>query len=152
MAGLLINYAPWPVLHLNLLMPALMPMLIFGWVISRPEVGGYAGLFLFGLLQDILFQHAFGTHALFYLGLSLVTVPLRSYLLLCNFSFIWAVFAGMYLIYYLYAGLAAQLFSGQSVPFSIVMARWMLGVAIFPLIFIGLLWSHRLLLWRVKYR
>ena len=81
-------------------------ILIYYWVLKRPQALGYGFIFLSGLINDVVLSLPLGTSALCYLFVSLVAVyvgnaTVRSSLFTDWFTFIIAILIGNFLYFFL---------------------------------------------------
>jgi len=133
---------PWPLLALNPIFPNLCLIVMFFWVLVRPELTRYSVFFGIGLLQDLAFNLPLGMNALLNIGLLLLLQQLRPYIFAKSIYWILLAFTLVMLAHSLclmFLGWAFGLHMGMG----LVMGRVIFTAAAFVLISIPLLWGLR---------
>lgn len=140
---LLLSVVPLRIAHLGELRPAFILMAVYYWSILRPAP--LVGVFILGLILDLLSAYPLGMSALVLVVAQLLASSQRKFLLGQSFLVIWAGFA----LVALGAGLA------QWLIFSIFEASWvvarpmlistLLSALLFPLVVVPLALVHRIL-------
>ena len=85
------------------LMPVLLLIPVYYWLVYHPSWLPLGGLFVIGLLYDSLMGHALGLTSFFLMLSALLGPPIRSYLRPDKFPLIWfgfGLFSGGYLLLY----------------------------------------------------
>ncbi len=138
----LIAAVPWPMLNMHVIMPNFMVMILFIWVILRPELCQYSVFFLLGLWQDMVLSIPLGLHAVGNLILLYAISHLRQYIFARPFEFIAASFAAAIAVYSLLLYGFAYLFFGYKMNFAVFAARIAGAVLGFPVVFAVMLKLH----------
>lgn len=121
MIGSLWHIADFP------LMPALLLIPIYYWLVYHPSWLPLGGLFVIGLVYDVLMGHALGLSSILLMGSTLLGHYTRSSLSPDNFLLIWlgfVFFSGGYLFLY------ALCVSGGIGLF----VSWIFGLILYPLV------------------
>ncbi|MBL8675995.1 MAG: rod shape-determining protein MreD [Alphaproteobacteria bacterium] len=108
------------------LMPALLLMPVYYWLVYHPSWLPLEGLFVIGLLYDSLMGHDLGLTSFFLMLSALLGPSIRSYLRPDKFPLIWfgfGLFSGGYLLLY---GLITS--SGF-----VMFVSWISGIILYPL-------------------
>ncbi len=139
----LIMAVPWPVFHFNVIMPNLALIVLFVWVLLRPELCHYSLFFIAGLWTDMLLSLPLGVHAFCNVMFLHVMHVLRVFIVPKNFPFIGLSFAGISFAYMAIGYLLGIIFFGLHLNFSVFAMKWGSTVLTFPLLFSILLALHR---------
>lgn len=109
------------------LMPVLLLIPVYYWLVYHPSWLPLGGLFVIGLLYDSLMGHALGLTSFFLMLSALLGPPIRSYLRPDKFPLIWfgfGLFSGGYLLLY------GLIISNGFVLF----VSWINGIILYPLV------------------
>ena len=109
------------------LMPVLLLIPVYYWLVYHPSWLPLGGLFVIGLLYDSLMGHALGLTSFFLMLSALLGPPIRSYLRPDKFPLIWfgfGLFSGGYLLLY------DLIISNGFVLF----VSWINGIILYPLV------------------
>ncbi|EKE08922.1 MAG: hypothetical protein ACD_16C00235G0018 [uncultured bacterium] len=117
------------------LMPTLLLIPVYYWLVYHPSWLPQEGLFVIGLVYDVLMGHALGVSSILLMGSTIVGRYSRSSLRPDKFLLIWlgfVFFSGGYLLLY------ALCFSGGIELF----VSWIFGVILYPLVVLFLSHLH----------
>ncbi len=139
----IIMAVPWPVLNVHVIMPNFMLMVLFVWIILRPEICQYSIFFALGLWQDMLLSIPLGIHAVSNLVLLYAISQFRQYIFARNFDFIALCFAMTSVVYIAMIYSIAFLFFGYHANIAVFAVKILTTNLLFPPIFAILLRLHR---------
>lgn len=108
------------------LMPVLLLIPVYYWLVYHPSWLPLGGLFVIGLLYDSLMGHGLGLTSFFLMLSALLGPPIRSYLHPDKFPLIWfsfGLFSGGYLL--LYGLIISNGF--------VLLVSWVNGIILYPL-------------------
>ena len=109
------------------LMPTLLLIPVYYWLVYHPSWLPLGGLFVVGLFYDSLMNHDLGLTSFFLMLSALFGPPIRSYLRPDKFPLIWfgfGLFSGCYLLLY------SLIISGGFALF----ISWVNGIILYPLV------------------
>ncbi|TAH33123.1 MAG: rod shape-determining protein MreD [Alphaproteobacteria bacterium] len=139
----IIMAVPWPVLNVHVIMPNFVLMVMFIWIILRPEICQYSVFFLLGLWQDMLLSIPLGIHAVTNLVLLYAISQFRQYIFARNFDFIALSFAMTSTVYISMIYIIAFLFFGYHANLAVLTVKIISTNLLFPAMFAILLRLHR---------
>lgn len=131
----LFSVTPLPLLHVNQIFPPLALMVVFSWVILRPDICTLTTVAILGLFQDFLLDLPLGIHALFYLILVFSLRPIRHFIIARGFMHILGAFIIAALIHAAMTQILAYMYGHGSETFGVLMLRVILASLLFPAVF-----------------
>ena len=134
---------PWPAFHFNVIMPNLLLIVLFAWILLRPELCQYTVFFVIGIWMDFLLSVPLGVNALGNLLLLFVVEQLRVVIIPRNFAFIALCFAAISLVYMMVISLIGMIFFSLYWNAKVFAVKWLCTNLIFPILFAVLLPAHR---------
>lgn len=124
----------------------LLLMAIYYWSVYRPTLTPPWLVFAIGLLSDIITGLPFlGLSAILFLLAHLAVVDQRRFLTGQSFTVVWMGFAALAVAYHLMQWGISSMLSWQWMPPRDFAASYILGIAVFPLLYWCLHFSHKIL-------
>lgn len=124
----------------------LLLMAIYYWSVYRPTLIPPWLVFVLGLVFDLITGLPYlGSSAILFLIGRLVVVDQRRFLIAQPFSVIWMGFAALATAFYLFQWGLSCLLSLQRIPIHDFAISYILGIVIFPLLYLFLHFSHKIL-------
>lgn len=120
-------------------------MALFYWSIYRPTLLPTWLVFILGLLFDIFTDYPLGMNTLIFLLIQWLVRDQRKYLMSQNFVFIFFSFALVALAFFVYQWLLFGVLNGDFISALDWLLSFVLTVLLFPLAYIGLLITHKIL-------
>lgn len=133
------------ILFLDNILPFLSLVAVYYWCIFKPRLMPVSGVFLLGLLQDILSGGPLGMMALLLTLVRIFVVGQGSRFLEREFLFNWLVFIIVALVFGLATWVVASVYLKESQNLWDAFGQSMLTIAIFPVVVLGLGWVRALL-------
>lgn len=142
---LLLMQLQYRVFFLDNLFPFLTLAGVYYWCISKPQLMPVSGVFLLGILQDILSGGPLGMMALLLVLVRIFVVWQNSRFLEREFLFNWLGFIFVTLSFGLGTWVIASIYLKQSQNFWDAFGQSMVTIAVFPVVFLILGWVRNLL-------
>lgn len=107
---------PWPILDFTEIMPNLTIIVLFLWLLLRPETAQYSVFFILGIVQDLCLFAPIGTHAVLNLLFLAAGLQIRPFIFAKSFVWIFAGFALCSVVYILLQTMLLGAYGGGIPP------------------------------------
>lgn len=144
----LVSVVPLHLPGFDVVTPAFALMALFHWTIYRPDLLPLSGVFLLGLLLDLLNGTPFGVSSLTLLIARAVLLNRRDLFVDQPFAVVWGGFVAFAAASFAFEWLAISLWHGMLLGVRPILFQAVLTVACFPVGSYLLAWLHRALVLR----
>jgi rod shape-determining protein MreD len=143
-AAIILGLLPWPWTQTILMTPDFLLIVVFYWLLLRPDLLPPLSLFALGLLQGILSNSILGLDAFLLLLAVPIFALMRNFMVAKPFLYVWMVFAAFVLSYFILYYLLGGLLLGAWVEMRWIMLRYFSTLLLMPLVFSITSLLHRL--------
>lgn len=128
----IINFINYEISNLSLLIPLIIPMVIYFWSIYQPENLPYGIILLVGLFKDIIEGNVIGLSAIYMLIFQASVRSQKNYMVKHNFIVVWVgfmFFLGVLLLMYFFSFWINN--NVDSSMLYVILGQWLVSIFIY---------------------